>query len=57
VLKKDICTKDKHKFPSHWEGPFMVVDIAAPKSYILVEVDGGMLPNTWNFDQLRKYYA
>jgi hypothetical protein len=46
VLKKDICTKDKHKFSSPWEGPFIVVDIAAPGAYVLAEVDGGMLPNT-----------
>jgi hypothetical protein len=57
VLKKDICTKDKHKFSSRWEGPFIVVDIAAPGAYVLAEVDGGMLSNTWNADHLRKYYA
>jgi hypothetical protein len=57
VLKKDICIKDKHKFSSPWEGPFIIVDIAAPSAYVLAEVDGGMLPNTWNVDQLRKYYA
>jgi hypothetical protein len=50
VLKKDIRTKGKHKFSSHWEGPFMIVDIAAPRAYVLAEVDGGMLPNTWNVD-------
>jgi hypothetical protein len=37
VLKKDICTKDKHKFSSPWQGPFIVVDIAAPGAYILRE--------------------
>jgi hypothetical protein len=57
VLKKDIRTKDKHKFTSPWEGPFIVVDIEAPWAYVLVEVDGGMLPNTWNANQLRKYYT
>jgi hypothetical protein len=57
VLKKDIRTKDKHKFLSHWEGPFIVMDIATPEAYVLVEVDGVMLPNTRNVDQLRKYYA
>jgi hypothetical protein len=57
VLKKDIRTKDNHKFSSPWEGPFIIVDIAAPGAYVLVEVDGGMLPNIWNVDQLRKYYA
>jgi hypothetical protein len=57
VLKKDIRNKDKDKFSSPWEGPFIVVDIAAPGAYVLTEVDGGMLPNTWNVDQLFKYYA
>jgi hypothetical protein len=49
VLKKDIRTKDKHKFSSPWEGPFIEVDIVAPGAYVL--------PNTWNVNQLRKYYA
>jgi hypothetical protein len=30
VLKKDIRIKGKHKFSSLDEGPFIVVDIAAP---------------------------
>jgi hypothetical protein len=46
VLKKDIRTRDMHKFSSPWEGPFIIADIAAPGVYVLVEVDGGMLPNT-----------
>jgi hypothetical protein len=57
VLKKDIRTKDKHKFSTLWEGPFIIVDIAALGAYVLAEVDGGMLPNTWNADQLHKYYV
>jgi hypothetical protein len=52
VLKKDIHTKEKHKFSSPWDGAFIVVDIAAPGAYVLVEVNGGMLLNTWNVDQL-----
>jgi hypothetical protein len=57
VLKKDIHTRDKHKFSSPWEGPFIIVEEVAPRAYVLAEVDGGMLPNTWNTNQLRKYYA
>jgi hypothetical protein len=57
VLKKDIHTKDEHKFSTPWEGPFIIVDIAAPGAYVLAEVDGSMLLNTWNADQLRKYYV
>jgi hypothetical protein len=57
VLKKDIRTKDKYKFSSPYEGPFIIVDIAAPGAHVLANVNGGMLPNTWNVDQLHKYYA
>jgi hypothetical protein len=57
VLKKDIRTKDKHKFSSLWEGPIIIVDIAAPGSYALVEVDDSIFPNMWNVDQLHNYYA
>jgi hypothetical protein len=55
VLKKDIYTRDKNKFSSPWEGSFNIVDVAAPGAYVLTEVDGAMLPNTWNADQLHKY--
>jgi hypothetical protein len=44
VMEKDICTKDKHKFSLPWEGPFIIVDIAALGAYVLAEVDGDMLP-------------
>jgi hypothetical protein len=57
VLKKDICIKDKHKFSSPWEGSSIVVDIAATGAYVLPEVHDGILPNTWNADQLCKYYT
>jgi hypothetical protein len=55
VLKKDIHTRDKHKFLSPWEDPFVIVDVAASGAYELAEVDDIMLPNTWNVDQLHKY--
>jgi very-short-patch-repair endonuclease len=57
VLKKDIHIKDMYKFSTPWEVLFIIVDVAAPEAYVLAEVDGGMLPNTWNVDQLRKYYV
>jgi hypothetical protein len=57
LLKKDYHTKDKHKFSTPWEGPFIVVDVMAPGAYVLAEVDSCMLPNTWKADQLRKYYV
>jgi hypothetical protein len=57
VLKKDIRTRDKRKFSSPWKDMFILVDIVAPGAYVLAEVDSGMLPNTWNADQLHKYYV
>jgi hypothetical protein len=57
VLKKNICTKDKHKFSSPWEGAFIIVEEVALGAYVLAEVDGGMLLNIWIVDQLCKYYA
>jgi hypothetical protein len=45
------------KFLSLWEGLFIIVDVAAPGAYMLVKVDGVMLPNTWSADQLCKYYV
>jgi hypothetical protein len=57
VLKKDIHTRDKHKFSSPWEDPFIIGDVATPGAYVLAEVDSGVLPNTWNANQLHKYYV
>jgi hypothetical protein len=36
---------------------FIIVDVAAPGAYVLAELDGAMLPNTWNTEQLPKYYV
>ena len=52
VLKKDQHTKDKTKLSSPWRTPYIVVEIARPRAYRLAEIDGDILPNTWNMDQL-----
>jgi hypothetical protein len=46
MLKKDIHTKDKHKFSTPWEGSFIIVDVTAPGAYVFAEVDGSILLNT-----------
>jgi hypothetical protein len=55
VLKKDARTTDKHKFSSPWEGP--QIEIVALGAYVLADIDGKLLKNTWNVDQLRMYYV
>jgi hypothetical protein len=57
VLKKDIRTRDRHNFSSPWEDLFIIVDVATPVAYVLAEVECTILPNTWNADQLCKYYV
>jgi hypothetical protein len=57
LVLKDIHTRDKHKFLSPYESPFIIVDVIATGAYVLSKVDGAMLPNTWNTDQLCKYYV
>jgi hypothetical protein len=57
VLKKNQHTKDKTKLSSPWQGLYIVVEIAHLGAYRLAEIDGGILPNTWNMDQLWHFYA
>ena len=57
VLKKDQHTKDKTKLSSPCQGPYIVVEIAHRGAYRLAEIDGDILPNTWNMDQLWCFYA
>jgi len=57
ILKRDQRTKDNTKLTPPWQGPYIVVDIARPGAYRLAEIDGDMLPNTWNMDQLQRFYA
>ena len=57
VLKRDQRTKDKTKLTPPWQGPYIVVDIARPGVYRQAEIDGDMLPNMWNMDQLQHFYA
>jgi hypothetical protein len=54
VLKKDQRAKDKTKLSSPWQGPYIMVEIAHPGAYRLAEIDGDIIPNTWNMDQLRR---
>jgi hypothetical protein len=56
VLLKIQTTKDWHKLSPDWEGPFKVVEVTWPGSYMLQREDGSEIPNSWNIDQLRLFY-
>jgi hypothetical protein len=46
---------DKLSFP--WEGPFTVAKVIGPGSYRLQTLEGEDVNNSWNVDQLCRFYA
>ncbi|GLT28343.1 hypothetical protein SLA2020_032830 [Shorea laevis] len=45
------------KLAPNWEGPYVVVQIKRPESYVLADSQGRQLPFVWNIQNLRKYYS
>jgi hypothetical protein len=46
-----------HKLSSPWEGPFTVAKVTGPGSYHLQTLEGEDVSNSWNIDQLCRFYA
>jgi hypothetical protein len=46
-----------HKLSSPWEGPFTVAKVTGPGSYRLQTLEGEDVNNSWNIDQLCRFYA
>ena len=49
-------TKDVHKLTPPWEGPFIVATIIYLGSYRLMNDVGEIYTNSWNIEQLHKFY-
>ncbi|GKV09019.1 hypothetical protein SLEP1_g20584 [Rubroshorea leprosula] len=45
------------KLAPNWEGPYMVVRVKRPGSYVLADIHGHQLPYLWNVQNLRKFYS
>ncbi|GKV52265.1 hypothetical protein SLEP1_g58853 [Rubroshorea leprosula] len=45
------------KLAPNWEGPYMVVQVKRPGSYVLADIQGRQLPYIWNIQNLRKFYS
>jgi ribonuclease HI len=52
----DAYVQEVHKLNSRWEGPFIVKQITRPGSYRLQYPEGQDVPNSWNVQNLRKFY-
>jgi hypothetical protein len=46
VLWKIQMTKDRHKLSPTWDGPYEVVELTQPSSYMLQQEDGYEVPNS-----------
>jgi hypothetical protein len=57
VLRRIQNTEGLHKLSSPWEGPFSIVKVTGPGSYRLQTLEGNNVSNSWNIDQLCRFYA
>jgi hypothetical protein len=57
VLHRIQNTEGLHKLSSPWEGPFTVAKVTRPGSYRLQTLEGDDISNSWNVDQLCRFYA
>jgi hypothetical protein len=57
VLHRIQNMEGLHKLSSPWEGPFTVAKVTGPGSYRLQTLEGEDVNNSWNVDQLCRFYA
>jgi hypothetical protein len=57
VLRRIQNTEGLHKLSSPWEGPFTVAKVTRLGSYRLQTLEGKDVNNSWNVDQLCRFYA
>jgi hypothetical protein len=57
VLRRIQNTEGLHKLSSPWEGPFTIAKVTGSGSYRLQTLEGEDVNNSWNVDQLCRFYA
>jgi hypothetical protein len=56
VLRLRQDAQGRHKLTPPWEGPFIITKILKPETYKLANDQGEVYSNTWNIQQLRRFY-
>jgi hypothetical protein len=56
VLRLRQDNRGRHKLSPPWEGPYVVVKVLKPGTYKLANEGGEELTNTWNIQQLHRFY-
>ena len=57
ILRRTQSIKDKHKLSPPWEGPYTVTEVMRPGAYRLKDDNGNVLTNTWNIEQLCRFFS
>ena len=57
VLRRSLNRVGLHKLSPSWEDPFKVTEVCRPGCVRLATEEGVPLPNPWNIEHLRKFYA
>jgi ribonuclease HI/transposase InsO family protein len=57
VLRLRQNAQGRHKLTPPWEGPFIIAKILKPGTYKLANDQGKVYSNTWNIQQLRRFYS
>jgi hypothetical protein len=57
VLRHIQNTEGLHKLSLSWEGPFSIAKVTELDSYHLQTLEGDNISNSWNIDQLCRFYA
>jgi hypothetical protein len=50
-------TEGLHKLSSPWEGPFLIAKVTGLGLYRLQTLEGDNVSNSWNINQLCRFYA
>jgi hypothetical protein len=57
ILRRIQNMDGLHKLYSPWEGPFSVSKVIGPGSYDLQTLEGDDFSNSWDVDQLCRFYS
>ena len=57
ILRRTQSTKNKHQLSPPWEGPYTVAKVIRSGAYRLKDDNGDVLTNTWNIEQLHRFFA
>jgi hypothetical protein len=56
VLRRSQNNKGWHKITLPWEGPYIIAKVLKPGTYKLSNEKGEIFTNTWNIEQLRRFF-